>query len=897
LPRDHQPQAFEIVIRSPEGTTRVALGERTLTIGRTPDADISLKDDARASRRHAEIALGKGGNIELCDLGSANGTSLDGEAIHGTVAIRPGQVIQIGASQLTVEPVSVCVAASPRVARSPSHSRKWLAAGVLVAGVAVAIAVTSFGGDPATSGNEIAAENRDISSGPPATTPSMPIPAAPSEIPAQLPTADPTDELRDFDLALMEQRFPAAERILRAIRDPEQSATAKIRLDDAIAAYVEDAEREAKGLVLVKRPKEAVEQLKAALASLPQKHEGRVRLAESILDIRIPATSPAAVAKSPTSYPNPSPTAQPTVKEPTSAKEASRPSSKVGTADSPRETPGSGNHVASAKVTEVPEDLVASFRRELHRAEGLVRNFDGAAARPIFLEAKGKLAGHEESEEHIRAERGLRNCDALATLIPELMKSAFANPGAPPRIPGKDGKLQSLLALDDNGLLFSGGLEGSQRVPWAETPVKTLVAIVERAPLSPTAAVAGARILGLKGHVEVDELLGKALKREPSLKPEVDQALADHRELDVLPEGGFAYVDGRFWSPTELARKDLQVQIERACAALKSPNREQRTEARNVLLLLGETALYSYQRALSESFNLAKADLEKQPVYGQLRAFADLHADYRERRKDALALIFDTEKYPYPYRVPEATPEAAANYVKSQPEVERLTGLVRKAYEDPKSVTIPAAIREGIARLKEIHGWMLESPDMASQEAPLWLFHLPEADTIRVKDMAENEEDRRRLTTSAETLKRNLAEPGSATAAEQEQCRITNEYRIMMGRYAVRIYDPMAKASHDHCNDMSTIGFFSHTSPVEGKRTPYDRLVRQGMRPNGASENIAINSSPLGAHNAWCRSPGHHRNLLGSSWRIMGPGNVGRYYCQNFGISDSATPRTGATDK
>jgi uncharacterized protein YkwD len=192
---------------------------------------------------------------------------------------------------------------------------------------------------------------------------------------------------------------------------------------------------------------------------------------------------------------------------------------------------------------------------------------------------------------------------------------------------------------------------------------------------------------------------------------------------------------------------------------------------------------------------------------------------------------------------------------------------------------------------------MLESPDLKAVNDPEWLINLPSTETVQVRNFAASEADRMRIDSSQEAMAFNLNTPGSASKTEQEQCRITNEYRMMMGRYAVRLHDPMTKAANDHCNDMSTLGFFSHTSPVEGKRSPYDRLVRQGMRPDGASENIAINSSPIGAHKAWLKSPGHHRNILGSAWRIMGPGHVGRYWCQNFAAGDSSTPRTGATDR
>jgi uncharacterized protein YkwD len=116
---------------------------------------------------------------------------------------------------------------------------------------------------------------------------------------------------------------------------------------------------------------------------------------------------------------------------------------------------------------------------------------------------------------------------------------------------------------------------------------------------------------------------------------------------------------------------------------------------------------------------------------------------------------------------------------------------------------------------------------------------------------------------------------------------------MMMGRFAVRVHAPMVRASRGHCQDMTRLGFFAHDSPVEGKRTPSDRLAREGMTPSGAGENIAISGGPASAHAAWLTSPGHHRNILNPAWRLMGPGNDGRHWCQVFSVAD----RTADQDK
>ncbi|NRA97592.1 MAG: CAP domain-containing protein, partial [Planctomycetes bacterium] len=214
--------------------------------------------------------------------------------------------------------------------------------------------------------------------------------------------------------------------------------------------------------------------------------------------------------------------------------------------------------------------------------------------------------------------------------------------------------------------------------------------------------------------------------------------------------------------------------------------------------------------------------------------------------------------------------------------------VARKIWDDERSAGVPESVHDVVSEIRQLNQSIRDSEfGEPTEDPPEWMMHLPmRGERLTIRNVATSDADRTRIDKSTAVMKRNESKPGDATRGETSQCRITNEYRVMMGRWAVRLYNPLVEASHGHCADMSRLGFFSHTSPVPGKRTPYARAVKAGMAPSGASENIAINRGPLGAHNAWVHSPGHHRNILGRSWRLMGPGNVGRYWCQNFALSD-----------
>ncbi|MSU35543.1 MAG: FHA domain-containing protein [Pedosphaera sp.] len=79
-------------------------------IGRTPTNQIVLADD-RASRRHALVHAQEQFQYWLVDLGSSNGTSLNGRRVSQPTMLRHGDRVEIGASVLTFHQPSTATAA------------------------------------------------------------------------------------------------------------------------------------------------------------------------------------------------------------------------------------------------------------------------------------------------------------------------------------------------------------------------------------------------------------------------------------------------------------------------------------------------------------------------------------------------------------------------------------------------------------------------------------------------------------------------------------------------------------------------------------------------------------------------------------------------------------------
>jgi hypothetical protein len=77
---------------------RVALGDEPAVIGRMPDCAVPLSDP-QVSRRHAEVRRGEFGGFKVVDLGSTNGTQVNGVTVKEH-ALNDGDEIVVGATSL-----------------------------------------------------------------------------------------------------------------------------------------------------------------------------------------------------------------------------------------------------------------------------------------------------------------------------------------------------------------------------------------------------------------------------------------------------------------------------------------------------------------------------------------------------------------------------------------------------------------------------------------------------------------------------------------------------------------------------------------------------------------------------------------------------------------------------
>lgn len=101
----------ELIVRSGASAGACFPVSREAEIGRSAQAAIPLKD-ASVSRRHAALVPGPDGAWSLRDLGSQNGSRVNGKFVEGSVPLRDGDILRLG----TVE----CAFRLGEAARTPS---------------------------------------------------------------------------------------------------------------------------------------------------------------------------------------------------------------------------------------------------------------------------------------------------------------------------------------------------------------------------------------------------------------------------------------------------------------------------------------------------------------------------------------------------------------------------------------------------------------------------------------------------------------------------------------------------------------------------------------------------------------------------------------------------------
>ena len=99
VPAEDAAAQLHVVAGPDAGGVHLLHGGR-VRIGRSADADVPL-DDPDVSRLHCAVTVGEDGHVSVADLGSTNGTTLEGQEVgERPVRLAPGALLRLGESAL-----------------------------------------------------------------------------------------------------------------------------------------------------------------------------------------------------------------------------------------------------------------------------------------------------------------------------------------------------------------------------------------------------------------------------------------------------------------------------------------------------------------------------------------------------------------------------------------------------------------------------------------------------------------------------------------------------------------------------------------------------------------------------------------------------------------------------
>lgn len=868
--------AWQLVGEGVTASRTFPLKPGATVVGRDDAADITFTDH-RLSRRHAELRVNQD-EVSVEDLGSSNGTLVNGLPIFGRHVLAEGDLVEIGSQSLKLRRGgSASVAAAREKPRStpaappavvttrngpslpPPRSTRWLvASGGLAVVASLVWAFVHFGQTPVPNSlAPAAASNQEtaVITDSPRTLPPEVVPGETStEAPPRVSLPPEQTIGSQFETHLRAGEFRAAADLLASHgQPPVMVERLKVELDQVARRDL----AEAKALSTAKTRAEGAALLRTRLERLPKGSAARTLLTEELLGWPVDAPAVAAASGAPG-------TTSPTT---------------------PRAGPSEGSRPTEPDLPATPE------------AESLLREAETALAAGNLSEAEthyGSMTRLPLSKKLKRdAERGQRLLAAYRTTIAALAGAPAPTSGFG-KLPAGDSGLLPIIAIKVDGVHVMQG-SSAEVLPWRILPAPAWKVLVQRIPLDAPAELAAARVLTALGAADdAENLLKRVFKSDPAQKDHIDRALADARGMPEVPTGGFTLRDDAWLSPSELARAELSAKIEGLCKGLQAATAEERNSAFRGLLALGDPARSKLHRGLIE----ARAEILSHARASKPFAAGAKVAEKRDAldalRKEILDLVFDEVRYPYPCRPPGATPEAVERFTETQREIDTRVRELVSLWKDTIKADLPAPLRDQAQRVLEIHAWIEESSVGEVPAVEPWFLHLPAGGELTVKNIAISAADRQRIDEAVQVLAANTTSFGQASPTERDQALVTNEYRLMMGRHALRLHEKLGLAAHGHSVDMDKLGFFSHTSRVPGKEGMGDRMRLVGAKVAGLSENIAIARSARGAHDGWTHSSGHHRNILDASWRIVGIGHSGDRWTQNF--SDRDIPANEGSD-
>ena len=524
-------------------------------------------------------------------------------------------------------------------------------------------------------------------------------------------------------------------------------------------------------------------------------------------------------------------------------------------------------------------------------AQESARTGELAFARECWLAASQKTFPGDSRDDYVGEAQDLR---ARLTLHDELAKAWKAAPN-------------TFAALGIDALDAAGWSENGRYAEWNEITLESYARVGLRIDLSKLAR-RGILCEALRSSVPAQR--ERAIAELASFAQQGLLEASEAANIVARARGGvgaaerFELYDGRWAARGALEAARLATEVTGLRRAFEHASAATRDAAWDALRTTGgDDAAVA---ALRERTRSALSALKKNSTLDQLAALAELRRELDDARKAALDAIFDEETYFYPYN-PPTPPKTAGDYARASRNVDELVGLVREVWAKKKSVHVPKEFRAAL----EEYAWCVHASsehELEVEAVPAYVMGLAlDCETLELDSFAWDTAEAAELAYSRSVEARNEAlwealerkpdgvEPAALPDhAEREQVRVTNAYRRMLGRRSVAWNPRIQAAAQGHSDYMANTGDFGHFEKDPARHGPGERMKLAGYTA-GVSENCSMGGGdPKSAHDGWCHSSGHHRNLLMPEHREMASGVAGFYWTQNFGVGTAFVAELGA---
>ena len=326
--------------------------------------------------------------------------------------------------------------------------------------------------------------------------------------------------------------------------------------------------------------------------------------------------------------------------------------------------------------------------------------------------------------------------------------------------------------------------------------------------------------------------------------------------------------------------------MERALAVMKSSDAEKRKAAYRTFQHLGVEAMPGYRKVLERAKLHHQGAMRRgmgvrgnpyaehvrvaeELAAGRKRVMALIHTDWQKDVGKIRMLAKELDRVGRKYKKQENLLESKAE------SIDRNVGTAFQALVEIQWELASLDRSEDGENASELPD-KEQLKDLVCQESF-------EADEWRKQK--EKWESTQKSVNARESAQRHNAACKWANASQRDFSDHLNHQRAVMGLPALLLEERLSVAASGHSKDMRTGGFFSHTSPVPGKKTPSDRARKARFPGRWTGENIYMGSpSHVSAYNGWFGSDGHRFIMFtkGGS-NVIGVGVDGGYWTMMTG--------------